>query len=597
MFYQSTRMSSRIIVVRLIAAATMAVTAAVAVAGLGAAPAVAAPAAGSSCRTIPVDADPVLRSDLARLDFGVDGTGVRVGIISNSFFLNSTNSTLEENVADGLLPGPGNPCGYQTPVDVALEAPSEMTSSDDEGRGMAQLVHGVAPGAEIVFASAVTQGGMDAALSKLKERDVDVIVDDMSVYNESWFQESQTSQTIDGLVAQGITYFSAAANETVLAQNPPAGVPSTPVNGWQTAAYRPADCEEPLKSYIHQQLPDEVFDCMDFDVDAGVDTENTYTVGLQSLLPPGATTAGLEGWLQWGEPFKGVQTPFQLIVAATDLQGEVSYFVSSEYQAGDPVSTIPVILDSQQYGDTVSLDMSLVRYTEAPLVGNTPPVSFLFTANGPQWIDSVEYWQSNASDTVGRTVTGHNGAPSVITVAATDGTDDDRIDYYSSLGPVTYYLTPETASGQASRLEAPEVHARPVLMSVDNIRNSVLSTPTSTPGVFRFRGTSAASPNAAAVAALALQLNPALSPSDIRRLMVDTATPLRSPYATIPERDSVGAGLLDAYAMLGAVPKPVGPQPARLAQTGSESPVGILFAGGLFVLAGAVLIGTRRRTA
>lgn len=554
-------------------------------------------AEGSACRTVPVDADPVLRSDLARLDFGVDGTGVTVGIISNSYFLTDANSTPDQNVADGLLPGPGNPCGYTTPVEVALEAPSDLPSPDDEGRGMAELVHGVAPGARIVFASADTDGGMGAALSALEGRGVDIIVDDITEPTEAWFQEALVNQTIDGLKAQGVTYFSAAGNETVLAQNPPSGVPSTPVNGWQTSAYRAVECQEPLRSFVRSQTAAATFDCMDFDHGDGIDTVSTITADLDSLVPAGSTTTALDGYLQWGEPFQGAQTQFRLVIAVTDTQGQTTYIPSESYGAEYPVNKISLALDPSQYADAVSLDVSIIRYTDTPLAGTMPPVGYLFTANGPQWIDAAEYWESNEHDTVGRTVIGHNGGPSVITIAATDGTDDDRIDYYSSLGPVTYYLTPETLSGQATRLEALETHRKPKMMSVDNVRNSVLGTATDTPGVFRFRGTSAASPNAAAVAALALQLNPDLTPADIERLMAETATRLPSPYAMIPEADSVGAGLVDAYAFLEKAQPAVQPQPARLAATGSDLPVGGLVAGGLFLFAGIILVRSRRRTA
>jgi LPXTG-motif cell wall-anchored protein len=125
----------------------------------------------------------------------------------------------------------------------------------------------------------------------------------------------------------------------------------------------------------------------------------------------------------------------------------------------------------------------------------------------------------------------------------------------------------------------------------------VLGEATQTPGVFTFRGTSAASPNAAAVAALALQLDPSLTPESIERLMAETATRLPSPYATVPESYSVGAGLVDAYAFLAEVPQAVTPQPARLAETGTDVPAGALLAGGLFVLAGVILVRSRRRTA
>lgn len=105
--------------------------------------------AAENCRTIPVNADAELTSDIARADFGVDGTGVKVGIISGSFNLVDTGSTWEQNIAQGLLPGEGNPCGWTTPVVRLSEPDPKVVPASlitDEGRAMAQVVHGIAPG-------------------------------------------------------------------------------------------------------------------------------------------------------------------------------------------------------------------------------------------------------------------------------------------------------------------------------------------------------------------------------------------------------------------------------------------------------------------
>jgi subtilisin family serine protease len=235
----------------------------------------------------------------------------------------------------------------------------------------------------------------------------------------------------------------------------------------------------------------------------------------------------------------------------------------------------------------------------------TPPIGFLFAADGAQWIDSAEYGQSTETDTVGRTIVGHNGAESVISVAATGVGQDDRIDYYSSLGPVSYYLTPDTADGSGSLLAEPRTFAKPSILSVDAVRNTVLSTPVpGEPGVFLFRGTSAASPNAAAVAALALQLDPSLTPAELRTLLERSAAPIVPPYATVSAADSIGAGLVDAQALLALIaadlpvpPAPALPQPARLAESGPADQTGMVLLAAALVGLGVAVVVRRRRLA
>jgi len=76
--------------------------------------------------------------------------------------------------------------------------------------------------------------------------------------------------------------------------------------------------------------------------------------------------------------------------------------------------------------------------------------------------------------------------------------------------------------------------------------------PTKPPtGVFRFCGTSAAAPHAAAVAALARQANPTLTPAQIQAGLAETARPVG---AFGP--NAVGGGLVDAHGMLEDVALP-----------------------------------------
>jgi hypothetical protein len=94
--------------------------------------------------------------DEARKNFNVDGEGIKIGVISDSFDTSlSATTRAEDDVLSGDLPGKDNPNGYNKSVSVLddLEDNSVFDplapSGTDEGRGMLQLIHDVAPGAEL----------------------------------------------------------------------------------------------------------------------------------------------------------------------------------------------------------------------------------------------------------------------------------------------------------------------------------------------------------------------------------------------------------------------------------------------------------------
>ena len=90
----------------------------------------------------------------ARAEFGVDGNGVKVGVLSDSFdHASGAQTDTATDIASGDLPGPGNPCGNEEAVEVLTDSAS---GGSDEGRAMAQIVHDLAPGADLSFATAFT---------------------------------------------------------------------------------------------------------------------------------------------------------------------------------------------------------------------------------------------------------------------------------------------------------------------------------------------------------------------------------------------------------------------------------------------------------
>jgi hypothetical protein len=137
---------------------------------------------------------------VARTRFGVDGSGIAVGVLSDSF-----------NCLGGAAADVAN--GDLSPVAVLQEEP-DCSSGTDEGRAMLQIVHDLAPGASLLFATADSGIASFAQnIQTLAALGAKVIVDDVIYLSEPMFQDGIIAQAVDSVVAAGVAYFSSAGNE------------------------------------------------------------------------------------------------------------------------------------------------------------------------------------------------------------------------------------------------------------------------------------------------------------------------------------------------------------------------------------------------
>jgi hypothetical protein len=154
-----------------------------------------------------------------RLPAGINGRGVTVGVMSDSYDREGSITTAADDVASGDLPGPGNPQNA-TPVTVLQEGDPGDT---DEGRAMLQIVHDVAPKAKLGFATA--NGGevnfannirslaaLPGAPHAVDGFRADIIVDDVIYPTEPMFQDGVVAQAVDDVAAAGVSHFSSAGN-------------------------------------------------------------------------------------------------------------------------------------------------------------------------------------------------------------------------------------------------------------------------------------------------------------------------------------------------------------------------------------------------
>jgi hypothetical protein len=490
------------------------------------APFVRAPDCGGAVRS---EGDAQLRAASARANWGVDGSGVTVGILSDSF--NRDGGALTHaagDVASGDLPGPGSPCGSGTPVGILDD--SEGFGAD-EGRAMAQVVHDLAPGASIAFATAF-HGETTFAnnIRALANSGAKVIVDDVAYAQEPFFQDGPVAQAVNEVNAAGISYFSAAGNDNLIAAG-------KNIASWEAPAYRdsggcPAAIvtfSEELEANAEEGLNPS--HCMDFDPSVlgedqtfGIEVEHDETLRVD---------------LQWAEPWFGVGTDLDAF-----LLDESGNLLEAVFQDNVGVSQKPFeFLSWENEGPEREVRLVINRFD-----GEEPRLKFALLENGGG-VSSTEYPESSEGDLVGPTVYGHSGSAAAISVGAALFNDDSEPEGFSSRGPVTHYFGPVTGFTPAAELSSTQTISKPDLLATDGGANTFFGP--FVLGARRFFGTSAAAPHAAAVAALIRQGNPGASAAQVRADLAATARPVG---AFGP--DAVGAGLLDANAAVNALALP-----------------------------------------
>jgi Subtilase family len=505
---------------------------------------------GANCGgSVVSEGDTQLHAANARSAFGLDGSGVTVGILSDSFDRDPfATSRAAADVLSGDLSGPGSPCGSANPVRVLADSAAD---GEDEGRAMAQVVHDLAPGADLSFATAFSGELQFAdAIRALAADGAKVIADDVAYLEEPFFQDGPVAVAANQVAAAGVSYFSAAGNDNVIDKS------GRNIASWEAPQFRgdAVSCPGALTA-----LPEFGSSrCLDFDPGVGVDTTFGITV---------AKGATLTLDLQWAEPWNGVGTDLDafLLDAGGDLlqveegSGEVPVAATANNIASQ--KPVEVLRWENETGANAEVRLAIGNCTgvcNPEAGGGNPRLKFIFLQGG---VTATEYPESSGGDVVGPAIFGHAGASGAVAVGAVRYNTPSAPEAFSSRGPVKRFFGPVAGTAPAPAT-GPETVSKPDLAATDGGANTFFGTLQG--GVWRFFGTSAAAPHAAAAAALVRQANPTASAAQVREALLATALPVGSAG---PE--AVGAGLLDAYGAVAALALP-----PKIALTKAPPPLG-----------------------
>ena len=449
-----------------------------------------------------------MRSDIARTTFAVDGSGINVGALSDSF-----------NCLGGAATDTGS--GDLPSVTVVQEI-SICTGATDEGRAMLQIVHDIAPGASLSFASAFNgQASFASNILALAGAGAKVIVDDVLYFAEPMFQDGIIAQAVDSVVAGGVAYFSAAGNQARQSYQ---------------SLFRPGDF------FMDGAFPS-VFGAPFF---LGGVAHNFNSSGgrnhFQSITIPGFTTVRFS--LQWDSPFFSVSgspgTENDLDIYLLDAS-------ATQVLAGSAFNNVG--------GDAVEI-LGVRNNGAAALTVNLMIVKH--SGPDPGLLKYIYFGSAiiNEFDTQSSTIFGHSNAVGAAAVGAAVYSNTPAfnvfppiLESFSSSGgtPVVFNLGGNRLTTPDPRPEKPEI------VAPDGVDTTFFGSDTDGTGFPNFFGTSAAAPHAAGAAALLLQAKRSLAPFQVYQRLEDTAIDMGAPGF---DNDS-GFGLIQGDVALG----PIGSQP------------------------------------
>ena len=517
---------------------------------------------------VTTEGDTILFADAVRTQLSLDGTGIRVGVISDGlkgvFATGCTTQcpgTLTGPIATGDLPssaGVRNVAGVLTSSSGGIVGRSFQANSDleglppatpacgfpgagGEGTALLEIIHDIAPGAKLSFANFDTDLAFNQAVNFLAASN-DIVVDDIGFLGEAYDGTSSVSQNTAAALNNPDfpirAYFTSVGNdadEHYIGTYVPSGVDGGSVSG----------ITNPGRLHLFQRT---------------ADTTDVLGLGPQPFnvvaLPPNAEIAI---FLTWNDPFGGSANNYDLYLVQQSTGRVVAS--STDVQSGrqDPVEVIDYVNRTGQQ-DFFRIVVQNVRDAAQPRDLNIFSFAPECAAAGPLVLAPPNHERHNFN-TATRSVSAQSdagGSPvSVVAVGAICSASATAAGLFNNRVPDESCLdtTNRTAEFFSSRGPTIDGRPKPDIAAIDGV--SITGA-----GAFPspFFGTSAAAPHMGGIAALLLQGAPCLlsrststigaasARGTVRNLLLSNAVKLSS-----NNPDNVfGAGRADAFSSLRA---------------------------------------------
>jgi VCBS repeat-containing protein len=393
-----------------------------------------------------------LQQALDESGLSVNGSGIKVGVLSDSF--NDLGGAAADE-ADGALPSASD-------IDVIKDLASGGT---DEGRAMMQIIHDIAPSSSLAFYTAFdSEQDFANGILALAAAGAKVIVDDVSYFDEPFFQNGVVAQAIQTVEAEGVVYVTAAGNDASNAYQAAWSALSGTYDGVKLT-----DAES-----FGGSLVQTVGANSSYDVPLLLEWNQAYgaaTSDLEILVFENGRLVGTATNRSVGEP----TNPWTGI----DLPGGATYQIAIENLSGPNPGLVKEITE----GDGLPVTISGAN------VG---------------------------------TVYGHAMTVGAITAGAVSAADTPAFGFstplsesYSSSGAGTELLF----ANNGAALSSPQALSPVAVSGVDDIHTTVSD-------LSDFYGTSAAAASLAGVAALVLSADPSLTPAQVEQILEATALPM-----------------------------------------------------------------------
>lgn len=431
------------------------------------------------------------QANTARTTFGVNGSGLKIGVVSDSV----------DNLSTSQIAG----------LVTVLTGQSGMPATG-EGTAMLEIVHDLAPGAQLYFATASGVGSSEAGfannIQQLQAAGCNIIVDDVLDMDESPFQDGIVAQAVNTVTANGVLYFSSAGNSG----NEDDGTSGTWEGDFVDGGNTPAPMEA---GRIHN-----------------------FATGINANTCLGTGPGGpeLRADLFWSDPLGASANDYDLYVLNSSGNTVIASSLNTQNGTQDPYEHVEAIANGEL--------IVIVKYAGAG--------RFLHLSTG----------RGKLSVSTQGSTRGHDCATNAFDVAATpagnsypyafSGGAANPVETFSSDGPRRVFyqangapITPGNFSSTGG-----SVRQKPDITAADGVNNDL---PDVAPAYLNpFFGTSAAAPHAAAIAALLKSYNTNLTALQIRTVLTGTTLDI---MGTGVDRDS-GAGIVMALAALEASPLP-----------------------------------------